>query len=249
MKFLLPGTLLLALLLSSPARAGEMEMVEVEVLFLKATEKQWAAALDGLPHSPAQPAANAPGRMLMVNGAFSAPQTALLLPKMKDSGAEVATRQKMVTVSGRQLSVKNVRELRYPTEFAPAKDGSEGVYPIAFETKDVGVSLELTPTVGPDGYTIDLFFTPRIVDFRGFIDAGQFKADTDTRDPATIKKLLRAPLKKGSPWQPVFDTREVTTEVTIYDGGSVLLVESPAPGEPDTALTGILVTARLAPKK
>lgn len=245
----LPWTLPLALFFSLPAPAGEMDMVEIEVLFLKAGEKQWAEGLGGLPHIDIKQQPNVPGPFLMVNGVFTAGQISPLVQKMKDAGAEVITHQKLITVSGHELTVRNVRELRYPTAFSEAKDGSAGVYPTAFDTKDVGLKLALTPKVGPDGATIDLAFAPRIVDFRGFIDAGQIKPDTDTRDPATIKKLLQAPLKKGSPWQPIFDTRELSTSVTLHDGNTLLLNETPNPDEPGSGLTGILVTVRLAPRK
>ena len=44
--------------------------------------------------------------------------------------------------------------------------------PTSFETKPVGITLEVEPTVGPDGYTIDLILSPRVVEFDGFINYG-----------------------------------------------------------------------------
>lgn len=248
-SLVLPGTLLLALLFPPVAPAGEFDMVEVEVRFFQATEKQWAGSFEGVPHSAPPAQASAPNRALAFTGVFTGTQVGQLTANLKKAGVEIAASQKMVTLSGRQLVARNVRELRYPSEFSPAKDGSGEIYPTAFETREVGTIITLTPTTVSADSTIDVAFTAQIVDFRGFVDASQIKPDTDTRDPATLKKLLQTPLKKGSPWQAIFDTREITTELTVFDDNTILLTAAPDPAEPGSHLKGILLTTRLAPKK
>lgn len=242
----LPRTLLAALLIPVAAPAVEVDMVEIEVTFLQASGKQWAASLESHPHISAP---SSQVQLLHIVGVLEKARTDQLIASLKKEGAEIATSQKMVALNGRELVARNVRELRYPSEFSPAKDGSGEVYPIAFDTREVGTRITLTPTIGPDGATINLLFSPRIDEFRGFVDASQLKPDTDTRDPETLKRLLQTPLKKGSPWQPIFDTREITAEVTVYDGCSVLLIESSDLTQPDASLKGVLLTVRLAPKK
>jgi len=127
-----------------------------------------------------------------------------------------------------------VREFRYPSEydlpqvtqspgglFAPATPTS----PTAFEMKPTGITLEVEPTVGPDGYTIDLVLAPRVVEFDGFINYGSpIFANVD------FISILGANLASGNILvtanvinQPVFSTREVTTQVSVYDGQTVVL--------------------------
>lgn len=138
--------------------------------------------------------------------------------------------------------MQNSRELRYPSDFGSSRTpGAEGLYPTAFEDKDVGFTMELEPRVGPDGYTIDLIFPPRIVEFQGFVDATKIPKDASEK---RIQDLLKTPPKKGTPWQPIFQTREVTTEVTVYNGQTVLLTSPATTNAPGTV---ILLRARILP--
>jgi general secretion pathway protein D len=91
--------------------------------------------------------------------------------------------------------------------------------------KPTGITLEVEPTVGPDGYTIDLVLAPRVVEFDGFINYGSpIFANVD------YISILGANLASGNILvtanvinQPVFSTREVTTQVSVYDGQTVVL--------------------------
>ena len=42
-------------------------------------------------------------------------------------------------------------------------------FPTVFTTRNLGVTLEVEPQVGSDGYTIELSLAPEVVDFDGFI--------------------------------------------------------------------------------
>ena len=49
-------------------------------------------------------------------------------------------------------------------------DDGKTTTPTAFETRNVGVALEVDPVVGADGFPIDLNIAPEIVEFEGFIN-------------------------------------------------------------------------------
>jgi general secretion pathway protein D len=100
------------------------------------------------------------------------------------------------------------------------------VIPSAFESKNVGVTLEVMPTVGPDGVTINLTASPRIVDFLGFIDYSGVKSGDAPPKPESYPAMLKAPLKGGGVWQPVFSSREVSTTVALYSGQTLLIAET-----------------------
>jgi general secretion pathway protein D len=59
-----------------------------------------------------------------------------------------------------------------------SSSGSQGSFPVtpttptAFETRNTGVTLEVEPTVGPDGYTVDLNLVPQDVELEGLINYG-----------------------------------------------------------------------------
>jgi general secretion pathway protein D len=98
------------------------------------------------------------------------------------------------------------------------------------------------PQIGPDGYTIDLTLSPEVVDFEGFINYGspisvpsrQFLGQSlaitgsgtqnevatllDIFTPTTARILTENVIN-----QPIFSTRKVTTNVSVWDGQTVAL--------------------------
>ena len=93
--------------------------------------------------------------------------------------------------------------------------------PTSFETKPVGITLEVEPTVGPDGYTIDLILSPRVVEFDGFINYGSPISTVVTVQGFGLSSNFLVTDNVIN--KPVFSTREVTTEVTVYDGQTVVI--------------------------
>lgn len=176
------------------------------------------------------PAGPAPG-ILALAGVFTNPQFQVVLRALnQQKGVDLVSAPSVTTKSGLRATIQIVREFRYPSEFdLPQVTQTPGsIYtpaapttPTAFETKPVGITLEVEPTVGPDGYTIDLVLSPRVVEFDGFINYGSpintvvQIANTAITAPFTVTTNVIN--------QPVFSTREVTTEVTVYDGQTVVL--------------------------
>lgn len=80
--------------------------------------------------------------------------------------------------------------------------------PISFETRDIGIILNVVPSVGADRKTITLTLIPEISEFIDWMDYG-------IEEGVGWNKI---PIKK-----PVFQTRNVTTSVVINDGETVVL--------------------------
>ena len=177
--------------------------------------------------------------LLSVAGIFTNPQFQVVLRALnQQKGVDLVSAPKVTTKSGQRATIQIVREFRYPTEYdLPQVTQTPGsIYtpatpttPTSFETKPVGITLEVEPTVGPDGYTIDLILSPRVVEFDGFINYGSPINTVVTLVPSVsapfIFPSLNAPfvVTQNIINKPVFSTREVTTEVTVYDGQTVVI--------------------------
>ena len=114
-------------------------------------------------------------------------------------GVDLVTAPSVTARSGQHAKVEVVREFIYPTEYDPpdipnniAAGGGSSAFPVtpanptAFEERNVGVTLEVDPVIGADGYTIDLNLASEVVEFDGFLNYGS---------PITTRAL-------GSPFFP-----------------------------------------------
>lgn len=152
---------------------------------------------------------------------LSRPDLSLVINALAQrKGTDVLSAPKITTISGAQAQVRVVQEFIYPTEFSTPQAGTGGSggtasIPSAFRTREVGVILNVTPTVGPDGYTINLTLVPEVSEFRGFIDYSPDPTTTSIGGSNTTVsyKII----------QPLFETRNVQTSVVIWDGQTVVL--------------------------
>jgi general secretion pathway protein D len=181
-------------------------------------------------------------------GVFTDPQFQVVIHALNQKkGVDLLSAPKVTTKSGQRAIIEIVREFRYPTTFTPPQvptitggtggTGSVSINvvtpttPQTFETRNTGVTLEVEPVVGPDGVTIDLNLVPQVVEFEGFINYGSpifgIQPPVVVQDPITgIFKLLTSPnvlLTNNVINQPVFSTRKVTTNVSVWDGQTVVL--------------------------
>lgn len=184
------------------------------------------------------PVGPAPG-VLSVAGVFTNPQFQVVLRALSQKkGIDLVSAPKVTTKSGSTAKIEIVREFRYPTQFDPpqlsATTGSTYApvvpnSPSGWETKNTGITLEVEPTVGPDSYTIELRLAPRVIEFDGFINYGS--PINATVAPVLIDALLIPFLGDSTTFeatpntinQPVFSTREVETQVSVYDGQTVVI--------------------------
>jgi general secretion pathway protein D len=172
-------------------------------------------------------------------GVFTDPQFQVVIRALNQKkGVDLLSAPKVTTKSGQRALIEIVREFRYPTTFTPPQVpsitggvGGTGTVsievvtpttPQSFETRNTGVTLEVEPVVGPDGQTIDLNLVPQVVEFEGFINYGSpiFGVNPNLVSGTTVPQVL---LTQNVINQPVFSTRKVTTNVSVWDGQTVVL--------------------------
>lgn len=194
----------------------------------------------------------APG-IFSIAGVFTDPTFQVVIRALNQKkGVDLLSAPRVTTKSGQRAVIEIIREFRYPTEFDPPQipdtfggsgsrssvggDAVMTVFPVtpttptAFETRNTGVTLEVEPVVGPDGYTIDLNLVPQVVEFEGFINYG---SPIQTVNPAALGlggvvagltgQSSSVVLTDNVINQPIFSTRKVTTSVSIWDGQTVVL--------------------------
>ncbi len=201
----------------------------------------------------------APG-ILGISGIFTNPQFQVVIRALNQKkGVDLMAAPKVTTKSGKKAIISISRIFPYPEGYDPpeiptdsgtANSGGGGTaaaqtvpivtpsFPRDFTTRDLGVTLEVEPQVGSDGYTIELSLSPQVVDFDGFINYGSpiYSANTPTALISTPLSGIAGTLLSavtGEPSrdlltenvinQPIFSTRKVTTNVSIWDGQTVAL--------------------------
>ena len=190
----------------------------------------------------------APGIASLV-GAGTDPTFQLVMRGLNQKkGIDLLSAPRVTTKSGQRAQIEVIREFKYPTEFSPPQipqtvgaagaaggavagvaggGGGGGSFPVtpttptAFEKRDVGVTLEVEPTIGPDGYSIDMQLAPQVVEFEGFINYGS-PIQTTSTNPFTGQTTTNI-LTPNTINQPIFSTRKVTTNVTVFDGATIVL--------------------------
>jgi len=158
------------------------------------------------------------GDILSISGILTKPQFKMIIHAMDQSGnANVLSNPKVTTLNNQQAQIEVVDEIIYPTEFelTPATSNDAGtvvtqpaVTPAAFTTRDIGIILNVTPSVGADRKTITLTLEPEVSELRRWEDYG---------------------ISGGVKWnsipilQPIFFTKNVRTNVVVHDGETVVL--------------------------
>ena len=202
-----------------------------------------ANAVDSLLFGTAGASKLAPG-IASIIGSGTDPTFQLVMRGLNQKkGVDLLSAPRVTTKSGQRAVIEIIREFKYPTEFSapqiPQTFGSTGgvtlagggtssgsfpvtpTTPTAFEKRDVGVTLEVEPTIGPDGYSIDMQLAPQVVEFEGFINYGS-PIQTTATNPLTGLTTTNV-LTPNIINQPIFSTRKVSTNVTVFDGATVVL--------------------------
>lgn len=132
---------------------------------------------------------------------------------IRDERASILESVMVTARSGQRAKTESITEMVYPTEFDPAEiphtltqaeDTDSAITPInatAFETRNVGVTLEVDPVLGADNTTIDLNLAPELVKLEGYTIWPNEDIDAE----------FRAEL-------PTFYTMKTTSQVTTLDG-------------------------------
>ena len=184
----------------------------------------------------------APG-IMSLTGLFNGNEVQMIMRGLaQKKGTDLMTAPSVTAKSGQKATIEIIREFIYPTEYEPpqipqtmstpsttsllgtsSSSGSSSfpvtpATPTAFETRNTGVTLEIEPTIGENDFVIDLRFVPEIVEFEGFVNYG---SPIQTTSTDALGNPVTNVLTENRIEMPVFSTRRVSTQLTIYDGYTV----------------------------
>ena len=169
------------------------------------------------------------GDIATFSSVLTNPELTMVLHALEQSGrADTLSAPRITTMPGVDAEIKVVTEYIYPTEFevtpvTGTSGGGQGggpvtqtitggiVEPSAFETREVGVILQVTPDVSNDGARITLQMSPEVVTEPEWFEYGSIF--TDSLGNQTVLSMR----------QPFFHSRRLTTTITIYDGATVVM--------------------------
>lgn len=167
------------------------------------------------------------GGILSFASVLTNPEVKVVLQALSQhGGTDLLSAPRVTTRSGVNAQIQVVKEIIYPTEFesevitidreqvggGTIQERVVTVTPGSFETREVGVILNVTPTVGPDGYTIDLTMVPEVAELVDWLQYGSTVGTDNNGNPIAYNIP-----------QPVFASRNVTTSIVIWDGQTVVM--------------------------
>jgi len=205
-------------------KSASAQSVEIQTIFIESAEPLFSQEDPPLvSRNPYD--SSLPEGVLSLSGVLTREQLDTSLKKLKESkDVEILSPPPLFARSERRAKLLMTQEVRYATEYELGKKDGDPPTPTRFDTREVGLTLEALPTVGPDGYTIDLELIPRLTRLIGYQAPGgqpvYFKKGSSLKEWFTA---LPAEFPVDETVQPILSTREVTTHVTVYSGSSVLL--------------------------
>jgi general secretion pathway protein D len=145
----------------------------------------------------------------------------------RQSGNDLLSAPKLTVLSGKTAEIVVAEEFRYPEMYGDtnaevgkgdSSSGSAGVAitagtPRSFTTRNVGVEMEVTPTVEEDN-SISLLLKPKVTEFEGFVEYGGTSVAIASDTTVTVPSGF---------YQPIFSIRTIQTELTIWDGATVVM--------------------------
>lgn len=146
-----------------------------------------------------------------------------LMTLVRKNDAQLLETAVVVARSGQRAKVESIAEVIYPTEYDPGgkiispEDSDVTLVtslptPTAFETRNVGVTLEVDPVLGADERVVDLNLAPELVYKLEDLSYGEYESKDGEVDLT----------------MPVFYTVKATTQTTLIVGEyGILAVQSP----------------------
>ncbi len=151
----------------------------------------------------------------------------------ESAGSDLMSSPSLTVLDGKTAVIKVAQLLRYPQAYGDIQSnvgnggGGGGAQfgaantsvaitagtPQDFTVQEVGVTLEVTPTVAADD-SIALNLKPKVTEFEGFVEYGGTSVALTGGVTVTVPSGF---------FQPIFSTREVTTDVTVFDGATVVI--------------------------
>lgn len=189
-------------------------------------------SIDNLINNPGRAQQNtvAPG-VLSVTGLFSDGQAQMIMRGLdQKKGVDIMAKPSTVTRSGQQATVEVLREFIYPTEYEPPElPNSVGVgggapvtpaTPTAFETKPVGIQLEVLPVADANKRYVDLTINPSFSDFDGFVNYGN---PIQTATQGLLGQIETVTISENAILMPVFSAQRTNTQITVADGATIAI--------------------------
>jgi general secretion pathway protein D len=202
-----------------------------------------ARGVDDVLYGTSSPTSRRSPGALSLTGLLTTPQFQVVWRALdQKTGIDLISKPSVITKSGVKATIEIVREFIYPTEYdppqIPTNVGSStttltvgGVVvssvterpavpvtpttPTAFETRRVGMILDVEPQISEDGKTVDMLINPDFTEFLGFVNYGSpiYQVSGNSRDELTPNIIT----------QPIFSTKKIVTGVKVYDGQTVVL--------------------------
>ncbi|MDR2735742.1 MAG: hypothetical protein LBB20_02815 [Puniceicoccales bacterium] len=170
------------------------------------------------------------GAMGAITGVYNSVKVNLLIKALEQqSGSNLMSAPKLTVLSGKTAKITVAQEFIYPRTYSAITSdvgsttsatgtGAAGVTitagtPSDFTTRNLGVEMSVTPVV-EENNCISMRLEPRVTEFEKFIEYGgrsiAISGDTTVNIPSGFL-------------QPIFSTREIKTEVTVFDGATVVM--------------------------
>lgn len=168
------------------------------------------------------------GDLARITGVIGSADVEVLLRALeRETGNDLLSAPKITVLSGKTAEIVVAQEFRYPQRFADTEAsvgrgdsdaGSAGVAitagtPRDFTVRNIGVEMEVTPTVEQDG-SISLVLAPQVTEFDGFVEYGGASVAIASNTTVTVPSGFL---------QPIFSVRRIKTEVTIFNGATVVM--------------------------
>lgn len=141
-------------------------------------------------------------------------------------GSDLLSAPRVTVLSGKTAEITVAQELRYPRAYSDidsavstgSLDSGAGVSitagtPRDFEVRNIGVEMRVTPTVEDDN-SISLVLEPTVTEFDGFVEYGG--------PSVAVSGTTTVNVPSGF-FQPIFSVRKISTEVTIWNGATVVM--------------------------
>ena len=132
--------------------------------------------------------------------------------------ADILSTPRITTQNGEEATIRMVTDTYYPESWGDATLVDDTIGGVAFvssmpqfaDPTELGVKMTVTPTVDPDKYTISLSLQPVVQQFVEWTDYSY----TQATSLGPVRNTVR---------MPVIEARTVDTEVTVYDGETIVM--------------------------
>jgi general secretion pathway protein D len=147
-------------------------------------------------------------------------------------GVDIMAQPATVTRSGQSSKIEIIREFIYPTEYEPPQIpqsmglGTGGGFPItpssptAFETRNVGITLEVLPVVDANKRFVDITLNPSLSDFDGFVNYG---SPINSIVTSALGGSQTVELTRNTILMPIFSVQRLATQLSVADGATIVL--------------------------